>query len=129
MSDIPPPPRVRVTGPPRHTTRRTPLPRAREIDAATPVGEIYLGSLLREQARLAARILAVLFGVLGSVPLVFHLWPALAAHRVVGVPVAWWVLGVLAYPFLLLLGWAYVRRAERNERDFAALVDVVAEEP
>lgn len=128
MSDTPPPPRVRVTGPPRHTTRRAPVPRAREIDAATPVGEIYLGSLLREQARLALRILATLFGVLGSVPLVFHLWPSLAAHRVAGVPVAWWVLGLLAYPFLLLLGWIYVRRAERNERDFAALVDVIAEE-
>jgi hypothetical protein len=118
-----PPQRVRVTGPDRRAPGRAPLPRAREIDAATPVGEIYLGSLLREQARLAWLVLGTLFGVLGSVPLVFHLWPGLAAHELAGVPVAWWVLGVLAYPFLLGLGWFYVRRAERNEADFAALIE------
>jgi hypothetical protein len=126
--DEQPPQRVRVTGPDRRTPGRAPLPRAREIDAASPVGEIYLGSLLREQARLAWLVLGVLFGVLGSVPLAFHLWPSLAAREVAGVPVAWWVLGVLPYPFLLALGWFYVRRAERNERDFAALVDATVEE-
>ena len=31
-------------------------------------------------------------------------------------------LGVAVYPWLLVLGWAYVRRAERNERDFADLM-------
>lgn len=124
-----PPPRVRVTGPDRRTPKRTPLPRAREIDAATPVGEIYLGSLLREQIRLAAVVLVALFGVLGSVPLLFHLWPSLAGHELAGVPVAWWVLGVLAYPFLLALGLFYVRRAERNEADFAALIGSGEEQP
>jgi hypothetical protein len=122
------PQRVRVTGPDRRTNRRAPLPRTREIDAATPVGEIYLGSLLREQLRLAGLVLAILFGVLGSVPLAFAIWPSLGAHRVLGVPLAWWVLGVLAYPFLLGLGWFYVRRAERNEADFTALVDASTEE-
>ncbi len=126
--DEQPPQRVRVTGPDRRTDRRAPLPRTREIDAATPVGEIYLGSLLREQLRLAVLVLVLLFGVLGSVPLLFHLWPSLAGHRVLGVPVAWWVLGVLAYPFLLGLGCFYVSRAERNEADFAALVDASTEE-
>lgn len=127
--DEQPPQRVRVTGPDRRTTRRAPLPRTREIDTATPVGEIYLASLLREQLRLAGLVLAILFGVLGSVPLLFHLWPSLAAHRVVGVPVAWWVLGVLPYPFLFVLGAFYVRRAERNEADFAALVSATTEQP
>lgn len=122
------PQRVRITGPDRRPPRRTPLPRTREIDAATPVGEIYLGSLLREQLRLAILVLGVLFGVLGSVPLLFHLWPSLAAVEVAGLPVAWWVLGLLAYPFLLALGWFYVRRAERNEADFAALVGSSTEE-
>lgn len=116
-----PPQRVRVTGP-RRVAGRPPTARTREIDAATPVGEIYLASLLREQARLAALILAVLFGTLGSLPLVFHLWPGLADVGVLGVPLPWLVLGVLVHPFLLALGVFYVRRAERNERDFAALV-------
>jgi hypothetical protein len=111
-----------VTGPPRRASGRPPTARTREIDAATPVGEIYLASLLREQARLAVLILVVLFGTLGSLPLVFHLWPGLADVGVLGVPMPWLLLGVLVHPFLLTLGVVYVRRAERNERDFAALV-------
>ena len=31
--------------------------------------------------------------------------------------------GVGVYPWLLVLGWVYVRRAEDNERDFTDLVD------
>jgi hypothetical protein len=42
--------------------------------------------------------------------------------RVLGVPVPWLLLGVLFHPWLLGLGWVYVRRAEANERDFADLV-------
>ncbi len=122
MSEETPPPRVRVTGPTRRTAGRAPLPRAREIDAATEVGDIYLASLLREQARLAALVVVTVFGVLGAVPLAFHLWPSLAERHALGMPLAWLVLGVGVYPFLLVLGWAYVRRAERNESDFAALV-------
>jgi hypothetical protein len=116
-----PPQRVRVTGP-RRIAGRPATARTREIDAATPVGEIYLASLLREQVRLAVLILAILFGTLGSLPLVFHLWPGLADVGVLGVPLPWLLLGVLVHPFLLGLGVVYVRRAERNERDFAALV-------
>jgi hypothetical protein len=29
---------------------------------------------------------------------------------------------VIAYPFLVVVGWAYVRLAERNEQDFVAVV-------
>lgn len=118
-----PPERVRVTGPPRRRAGgRTPLPRTREIDEETRLGEIYMGSLLREQGRLAVGVLVVLFGSLGALPLAFHLWPELASTRMLGLPLAWLLLGVLVYPFLVLLGWAYVRAAERNERDFTHLV-------
>ena len=40
----------------------------------------------------------------------------------VGVPLPWVLLGVLVYPWLITLGWAFVRRAERHEHDFADLV-------
>jgi len=118
----PPPERVRVTGPQRRLPTR---PRTREIDAETPVGAVFMRSLLREQLRLALRILAVLALTVGSLPLVFHLFPELAAVRLVGVPLAWLFLGVLVYPFLILLGWLYVRQAEANESDFADLVEEV----
>ena len=117
----PPPERVRVTGPPRRATR--PATRAREIDAETPMGAIYMRSLLREQLRLALRILVVLALTVGVLPLLFHLAPGLAEVRVLGMPLAWLLLGVLVYPWLIVLGWVYVRQAEANERDFAALVD------
>lgn len=119
--------RVRVTGPPRRTPAPASHARRQEIDAATRVGRIYLGSLLREQLRLAAGVLAVLALGVGSLPLVFHLFPDLVEHRLFGVPLPWWALGVLVYPVLVLLGWWYVRAAEANEDDFADLLDSAEE--
>jgi hypothetical protein len=116
-----PPRRVRVTGPDR-AARSRPRPRTGDIDDATPLGDLYLGSLLREQLLLAARILGLLALTVGTLPLVFFLAPGLDDARLAGMPVVWLVLGVLVYPWLVLLGWRYVRRAERNERDFAELM-------
>jgi nucleoside permease NupC len=114
--------RVRVTGP---TRRRTAATRTREIDAGTRVGAIYMGSLLREQLRLALRVIATLFATVGSLPLLFHLFPGLAGVHVLGLPLSWLLLGVLVYPLLLVLGWRYIRRAEDNERDFTDLVQEI----
>jgi hypothetical protein len=122
-----PPTRVRVTGPPR----RIHAPRARigDIDEQTALGGVFLGSLLREQLALAVRVLAVLALTVGSLPLLFNIFPGLADQQVLGVPLAWLLLGVLVYPWLVLLGRWYVRRAERNERDFALLLEVLEDEP
>ena len=84
-----------------------------------------MGSLLREQLRLAGGVLLTLFVTVGSLPLLFHLAPELSHERVLGMPIPWLLLGVLVYPYLILLGWLYLRAAERNERDFAHLVDTV----
>ena len=113
--------RVRVTGPPRQVAAR-PRSRLGEVHEQTPLGGIYLRSLLREQLGLAARVLVVVAVALGGLPLLFRLAPDLTSLTVGGFPVAWVLLGVVVYPFLLLLGWLYVRRVERNERDFADLV-------
>ncbi|GAA5141598.1 hypothetical protein GCM10023340_03580 [Nocardioides marinquilinus] len=118
--DADPPRRVRVTGPDR---RARPRPRTGDIDEQTSLGGVYLDSLLREQLLLAGRVLVVLALTVGSLPLVFHLAPGLDETRVLGLPLVWLVLGVLVYPWLVFLGWRYVRRAERNERDFAELVE------
>jgi hypothetical protein len=101
-------------------------PRARtgDIDEQTALGGVYLGSLLREQLALAGRILGLLVVTVGSLPLVFRVFPALAEVDVHGLPLAWLLLGVLVYPWLVLLGFGFVRRAERNERDFALLLQV-----
>ncbi|MEO6509999.1 MAG: hypothetical protein ABIO16_03340 [Nocardioides sp.] len=115
----PPSERVRVTGPER---RRTPSARTVDIDTETRLGGVYLGSLLREQLRLALRILAVLAITVGSLPLLFYAAPQLSDVDLLGMPLPWLLLGFAVYPFLLLLGWRYVRRAERIERDFAELM-------
>ncbi|GAA4702212.1 hypothetical protein [Nocardioides conyzicola] len=115
----PPPERVRVTGPPR---RRPPVGRTSDIDAGTRLGDVYMRSLLREQLRLALGVLGVMAVTIGLLPLAFHLAPGLSDVRLLGVPLGWLLLGVAVYPALVALGWVYVRRAERNERDFADLV-------
>ena len=118
----PRPERVRVTGPPRLTTRTR--ARTHEIDEETVLGTVLMGSLVRAQLRLALVTLAPLVVVAAGVPLLFHLAPAIADVRVAGVPVPWLVLGALVYPLLIGLGWFYVRRAERHEREFADLVEI-----
>jgi hypothetical protein len=116
------PKRVRVTGPPRRTGSVRPPSRLGDVHEQTALGDIYLKSLLREQLLLAGRILLVLALTLIALPLVFQVWPAVAEWRLLGIPFAWIYLGVLGYPLLVLLGWRYIRRAERNERDFMELV-------
>jgi len=114
----PVPPRVRVTGPPR---RRQGTPRPVDIEAESPLSEVYLDSLLAAQLRLAGRTLLVLALAVGSLPLVFFVVPDLVEVTPLGIPLSWLLLGVGVYPLLLLLGWRFVVRAERNERDFVDL--------
>ena len=83
-------------------------------------------SLLRAQLRLAAAACWSLLGAHSSaaLPLLFHLAPG-AGRRAPcsGMPLAWVrARRSLVYPLLVVLGWVYVRRAERNERDFADVV-------
>ena len=125
MTPEPPPPaRVRVTSPHTGSTgrRRTRQQVTTEIDAQTELGAVFLRSLLRAQLRLALGVLALLAALVGGLPLLFHLAPGLAATRVLGMPLAWCLLGFGVYPVLLALGWAYIRRAERNERTFTEMV-------
>lgn len=120
----PAPVRVRVTSPQtRGATRPIARTVATEIDAQTELGAIYVRSLLRAQLRLAMGILFLLAVLLGGLPLLFAFAPGLSAYQVLGMPLAWGLLAFGVYPVLIVLGWAYVRRAERTERDFIAMVE------
>jgi hypothetical protein len=116
----PAPARVRVTGPRTGRPRSTSI--ASEIDAQSPVGEIYMRSLMRSQLRLALVVVLLLGLGVGSLPLLFELSPRLRRADLVGVPVPWLVLGFGVYPVLIGLAWFYVRRAERNEEAFRDMV-------
>ncbi|MYU23140.1 hypothetical protein [Streptomyces sp. SID8352] len=121
--------RVVVTAPPRRTPPHTRL-RARgrhphapghyrprtEIDEQTTLGHTYVRSLMRSQLRAGLTAFAVLGLLVGPLPLLFAVVPG--ARRL-----EWAVLGFALYAPLVLLARWYVRRAERNERDFVRLVE------
>jgi hypothetical protein len=109
--------RVTVTGPPRRTRRPSVPYRPRtEIDEQTTLGHTYVRSLMRSQLRAALLVFAVLVLLVGPLPLLF------ATLRHDG-GLKWAVLGFGLYAPLVLLARWYVRRAERNERDFVRLVE------
>lgn len=122
MSEPTPPRRVRVVSPRTVARAATHRPVRREIDEQTILGEVYMRSLVRLQLRLAIGICLIFAVLLGGLPVLFTLEPALSDARLVGVPVPWLLLGFVVYPVLVLTGWFYVRQAERNERDFSELV-------
>lgn len=115
--------RVRVTSPRVAASRTRHTSIASEIDAQTELGEVYVTSLMRTQLRLALGIVLLLGCTLGAVPLALQLVPALRVFDVLGVPLPWLVLGVLAYVEVVVLGRLYVRHAERNEQSFSDLLE------
>ena len=117
------PRRVRVTSPRTSAARAQQVPAAREIDAQTRLGEVYMSSLIRSQLRLALLTLAALTLFVGGIPLVFWLAPDLSDIEVLAVPLPWLLLAFAVYPFLFGIGWLYVRAAERNERDFTDVLE------
>lgn len=114
--------RVRVTSPRTGAVRRR-VAGTSEIDAQTQLGEIYMTSLLRAQLRLAALVIVAVAVLVGGLPLAFRFVPDVMDARVLGMPVSWVLLAFAVYPFLFLLGWLYVRAAERTEQDFADVVE------
>lgn len=117
------PRRVRVTSPRTTAGRPRRVAVTSEIDAQTRLGEIYMSSLVRAQARLAGTVILALGVLVAGLPLAYWLFPDLNEVYLLGMPLAWVLLGFAVYPFLLLLGWLYVRAAERNERNFTDMVD------
>ncbi|MFG2308056.1 hypothetical protein ACGFS9_05080 [Streptomyces sp. NPDC048566] len=109
--------RVVVTGAPRRARRTSGYYRPRtEIDEQTTLGHTYVRSLMRSQLRVGLAVFLVLVLLVAPLPLVFAALPDRAGT-------AWAVLGFGVYPPLVLLARWYVRRAERNERDFVRLVE------
>jgi Protein of unknown function, DUF485 len=97
-------------------------PARADLAEQTPVGEALVKGLVRAQLALAVRLSLVVVAGLGSLPLLFAVAPAVAEVKVFGVNLPWLLLGVLSFPFLISVGWAYVRWAERNESDFTAVI-------
>nr|WP_242484484.1 hypothetical protein [Rhodococcus sp. MS16] len=94
-----------------------------EVQEQTEVGDAMIRGLVRAQLGLAIRLAVVVAGSLCAIPLSTMLFPALSDYSVWGIRLPWLVMGGAVLPLLLITGWVFVRRAERNEQDFTNLVD------
>ncbi len=116
------PQRVRVVLADIPRPSRTAATRA-ELAEQTHVGDALVRGLVRAQLGIALRLTAVVAIGLGGLPLLFAVAPVVARQRLFGVSLPWLLLGLLAYPFLFAVGWAYVRLSTRAEREFTDLVE------
>ncbi|MEU8543668.1 hypothetical protein AB0C52_27375 [Streptomyces sp. NPDC048717] len=100
---------------PRPRPRPQHPPARSEISEQTTLGHTYVRSLMRSQLRAALTGLGALALLVGSLPLLLALPVPEAA--------VWLTLGVGVHPVVWAIARWYVRRAERNERDFTGLVE------
>lgn len=98
------------------------LPAADDLGRQTPLGDVYLRSLMRAQLRLGLAVAGVLAAVLGGLPLLFLAVPALRNATAAEIPVSWLIIAVAVHPVILTLAFICLRQARRNERDFAEMV-------
>ena len=96
-----------------------PVRTIKEVQEGTAVGELLRRDLIRSQLKVTLRFALVTLLVLGLLPAVFALLPVAGQARLFGIGLPWVVLGVLMYPFLVLVAWTYTRTAERVEQNFA----------
>lgn len=78
------------------------------------MGEVLLRGLVHAQLAVSLRLAGLVVVLLGTLPLLFRVVPALGEVS---------LLGVLVYPFLWLVGRTHTYLAERVESDFADLVE------
>jgi len=94
-----------------------------EVQEQTEVGDAMIRGLVRAQLSLALRVAAAVGLLFGVVPVVLLAFPDVADAVVFGVRLPWLLAATVPLPVLLGAGWFYIRAAERNEQDFADLVD------
>jgi len=98
-----------------------PVRRGVEVAEQTEIGRELVRGLVRAQLAAALRIAGVALMLFAPLPILFAL-PAAQDFRILGVPLAWWVLGVAVYPVVYLLARLHRRQAERIEGDFTELL-------
>jgi hypothetical protein len=99
-----------------------PVLRAEEVAEQSELGRELVRGLIRAQLAASLRIAGLALALFAPLPALFAFVPALQDLRLLGVPVSWWILGLLAYPVLYLLARLHRRHAERIERDFTELL-------
>ena len=93
-----------------------------ELADATPHGDVYLGRLIRAQLRLSLLALGAFGGLVGSLPLLFLLWPGFQDVEAFGMPVPVLILVAPLFPLIVLIGLLYQRRADALDEAFRDVV-------
>ena len=107
------------------TTRRRYWTPREELAEGTPHGEVYLDLLIRAQLRLSLLGLGAFGGLIGSLPLLFLLFPGLQEIEPLGVPLPVLILVAPLFPLIVAIGLLYQRRADALDEAFR---DVVSRE-
>ena len=107
---------------PRRPTERSLSPVTEDLYQPDAYGRELLTSLMRAQAGVSLAVLVPAMALLALYPLLAVLLPGLASYEVLGLPLTLIILGGGIYPPLVLLGYWYVRRAERLEQRFVELL-------
>lgn len=79
--------------------------------------ESFLSSLMRRQLSLSISCAATFLVALIGLPLLNYFAPALMATRVAGFTLTWLVLGVLFFPFVWIISYAFIKRSIALEDD------------
>jgi hypothetical protein len=106
------------------TGRQSWTPRE-ELAEGTPHGDVYLRRLIRSQLRLSLLALGAFGGLIGSLPLLFLLFPDLQGVAPLGVPLPVLILIAPLFPLIVVIGLLYQRRADSLDEAFR---DVVSRE-
>lgn len=105
---------------------RAPVTRLRtvvELEEQTSYGEELVRQLIRAQFKAAMTAWAVVLVFFVSLPVLFFFVPQLSEVTVAGVRLPWLALGLAPFPLLFGVGYWYNHKAERQERDFVAMVE------
>jgi hypothetical protein len=105
---------------------RAPVTRLRtviELEEQTSYGEELVRQLIRAQFKQALKFWLGTLAFFLALPALFFFLPQLSEVTVAGVRLPWLVLGLLPFPLLFGVGYWYNVVAERQERDFVAMVE------
>lgn len=114
--------RVAVRAVPRRSSSARSLPVPDDLYDADSYGETLLRSLMRAQLGVTLGVLLPAAAVVATYPLLSVLVPSLRGVTVGPVPLSVLILGFGIYPPLVMLAFAYVRRARRVEERFVGLL-------
>lgn len=105
---------------------RAPVTRLRtvvELEEQTSYGEELVRQLIRAQFKAAARAWLAVMAYFVTLPVLFFTVPQLADVTIAGVRLPWLALGLAPFPLLFGAAYWYNHKAERQERDFVAMVE------